>query len=58
MPQDKWEQKIIDSFESIDVGHKNEEILLYYRDWLLGGEQMEWRYYRSKLDGALILERR
>jgi hypothetical protein len=51
-----WEEKIISPFEALDMGH--EDILKEHRDWLLGGENNEWRYTRSKLDGALILERR
>lgn len=51
-----WERKEINAFESMDIGE--EDILREYRDWLLGGERFEWRYYRSKLDSTLILERR
>ena len=50
-----WEQKVINPFESIDMGR--EEILKEFRDWLLGGEKSEWRYYYSKFDASLILER-
>lgn len=51
-----WEQKVIPPFEEMDMGH--EDIMTEFRDWLLGGENCEWRYHRSKVDGSLILERR
>lgn len=32
-------------------------VLEPYRDWMLGGEHMAWRYHKDKTTGDIILER-
>lgn len=53
-----WEQKVIKlvDFVSDDTGFVDE--IEPYRDWMLGGEHMEWRYHKDNITGDLILERR
>ncbi len=33
-------------------------VLETYRDWMLGGQHMEWCYHKDKITGDLVLERR
>ena len=51
-----WERKII---KFVDIVSDDMDIILEpYRDWMLGGEKMEWRYHKDKITSDIILERR
>lgn len=51
-----WERKTI---KLVDVVSDDEDIVLEpYRDWMLGGEHMEWRTHKDKITGDIIIERR
>lgn len=53
---DEWERIVI---KLVDVISDDEDIVLEpYRDWMLGGEHMEWRYSKDKSTGDIIIERR
>ena len=49
------EEKILSMWDTMDW--LEDDILREFRDWLVGGATFQWKYYRSKLDGSLILER-
>lgn len=51
-----WERKVI---KLVDVISDDVDIVLEpYRDWMLGGENMEWRTHKDKTTGDIIIERR
>ena len=51
-----WEQKII---KLIDIISDDIDVTLEpHRDWMLGGEKMEWRYEKDKTTGDIMLYRR
>lgn len=53
---DGWECKVI---KLVDVVSDDEDVVLEpYRDWMLGGEHMEWRTHKDKVTGDIIIERR
>ena len=51
-----WERKTI---KLSDVVTDDIDIVLEpYRDWMLGGKEMAWRYYKDKSNGDIVIERR
>lgn len=52
----KWEHKIISPLEIMNMPLDKEKVLHEYRDWLLGGKEHEWKYYKNQL-GELVLLR-
>jgi hypothetical protein len=54
-----WEKKEISPFESKYSDCEGDtSIIAIERDWLLGGQNLEWRYYKDPIRGVLVLERR
>ncbi len=55
----KWERKTI-PLDDVVIEQYNsmEQILEKHRDWMLGGEHFEWRYFKEPTTGNIILERR
>lgn len=55
-----WEREIIPEEHILhakeDDGRR--KIVEHCRDWMLGGENMEWRYHRDLISGDIIMERR
>lgn len=53
---DGWERKVI---PFVDIVTDDIDLFIEpYRDWMLGGEHMVWRYHKDKVTGDIILERR
>lgn len=51
-----WEEKRI---RLVDIISDDIDVVLEpYRDWMLGGKNMEWRYRKDGFTGDIILERR
>lgn len=53
-----WEEKIITCLELMEREDSIREVIASEREWLLGGENHQWKYYRGNFTGDLILLRR
>lgn len=51
------EKKIITAQEILKSGLSIREIIKENRDWLLGGENHKWQYFRDLTNGDLVLLR-
>lgn len=55
----KWERKTLPLDDIVKEQYDTmEQCLEKHRDWLLGGEHYEWRYWKDKITGDIFLERR
>lgn len=55
---DGWEKKVILLEDIRDDETGFTDFLEPYREWMLGAENMQWKYYKDKITGDLILLRR
>ncbi len=47
---------VFHSFEYIDCDDR--DVVRANREWLLGGEYLEWKWFKDKLTGEIVLQRR
>lgn len=55
---DEWERKVILLKDIIDDETGFSDYLEPYREWMLGGKLMQWKYAKDKITGDIILWRR
>lgn len=54
----EWEKKVITREEITQSNLHTHQIIVRERDWLSGGKNREWKWYRVPYTGDLVLERR
>lgn len=53
--ESKWEVKLIGSLELVEQTDSR-QLLIEYRDWLLGGKNLDWKVERT-LDCILLMRK-
>ena len=51
------EEKTITALEIMESGKSIAEIIAENREWLLGGDNFKWQYFRDLRNGDLVLYR-